>query len=88
MVIASPEQYDPCKYKHSHSKTVYVELAEFVHRCIHSNNYVHDKPIFRRMGGSDNVFGFVAIPPVAVFLLKLFRVDGRGHPSPNKMINT
>ncbi|OCB89649.1 hypothetical protein A7U60_g3126 [Sanghuangporus baumii] len=50
-ILAHHEVFHALKQRYAYSKTIYVELPDFVRRCLKQSKYVHDIPQKRSLGG-------------------------------------
>ncbi|KAL5511930.1 hypothetical protein ACEPAH_5148 [Sanghuangporus vaninii] len=50
-VLAHHEAFHALRQRYAHSKTIYVELPDFVRRCLKQSKYAHDIPQKRSLGG-------------------------------------
>ncbi|EJD06095.1 uncharacterized protein FOMMEDRAFT_166374 [Fomitiporia mediterranea MF3/22] len=51
-VIVPQEHYEIVKKRYAHSKSIYVELPDFVRKCLRGQKYSHKKEEKRSLGGS------------------------------------
>ncbi|KAL5528958.1 hypothetical protein ACEPAG_4932 [Sanghuangporus baumii] len=50
-ILVHHEVIHALRQRYAHSKTIYVELPDFVRRCLKQSKYVHDIPQKRSLGG-------------------------------------